>query len=72
MDGEVSDTTQHLSPGILGWLGVVLMVAAADGVAMRRGGRTMSDEFARHRGWGVFIAAGTMAHLAMHGLQATP
>lgn len=54
------------SPGVLGWIGVGLMVALADGYALRKKKRTMSDVFARHRGWAVFILGGTVAHLVGH------
>lgn len=54
------------TPGRLGWLGVALVVAVADGYALARRQRTMSDDFADHRGWGVFVLAGTAAHLLAH------
>jgi hypothetical protein len=55
-----------MNPGRWGWLGVAAVVAIFDGYALARKKTTMSDEFANRRGWGVFIAGGTFAHLVLH------
>lgn len=55
-----------LNPGEIGWLGIAAVVALADGYALARRKTTMSDEFADHMGWGVFLMAGTAAHLLAH------
>ena len=57
---------RYLTPGRIGWFGVIAVVGLADGYALARKQRTMSDDFADHRGWGVFILAGTAAHLLAH------
>lgn len=42
------------------------VVAVADGVALHRDQRTMSDEFHDHLGPAVFVMGGTVAHLLLH------
>lgn len=54
------------SPGVLGWAAVAVVVGVADGYALLRKDETMSDVFADHTGWGVFFAAGIIAHLMTH------
>lgn len=55
-----------MTPGAAGWIAVGVVVAAADGYALAKHLPTMSDEFNRHIGWGLFLLGGTVAHLLAH------
>lgn len=55
-----------VNPGLAGWVGVAAVVAAADGYALRAKKPTLSDEFHDHYAIGLFLLAGTAAHLLAH------
>lgn len=53
-------------PGLLGWVAIGVAVAVADGVAIHRGHRTMSDLFAKHRAWAGPVCLFVAWHLLSH------